>query len=371
MLRGGGRRRSRRPAGGDPIAAADACRRALALWRGPALDGSDDEGILRREATRLEELRSGALEDRIDADLQSGRDVELVGELEQLIGEAPLRERLHAFLMLALYRAGRQAEALRAYQHAREVLAEELGLDPGPELRTLESAILEQDPGLLLPSKSRAGAPGRRTNITAGLSRFIGREADLAVLGRLVATDRLVTIVGPGGAGKTRLAQELARGLLELDAFLVELAPVGDPAAVPDAVAVGVGLREAGPLEPDASAVLDRLVEHLADRPTIVVMDNCEHVIGESARVVEHLLVRCPELRVLATSREALGLGGETIWPVPPLAIEDAVDLFTDRASAAGAAGGLARRHLRRRRRVHAPGWAPAGDRAGRARGCG
>ena len=150
-----------------------------------------------------------------------------------------------------------------------------------------------------------------------------------------------MTIVGPGGAGKTRLAQELARGQVEHDAFLVELAPVGDPAAVPDAVAVGVGLRDAGPLQGDESAGLDRLVEHLADRPTIVVMDNCEHVIGESARVVEHLLVHCPLLRVLATSREALGLGGETIWPVPPLAIEDAVDLFTDRASAAGAAGGL------------------------------
>ena len=112
---------------------------------------------------------------------------------------------------------------------------------------------------------------------------------------------------------------------------------MGDPAAVPDAVAVGIGLREAGPLQGDASAGLDRLVEHLADRPTIVVMDNCEHVIGESARVVEQLLVHCPLLRVLATSREALGLGGETIWPVPPLAIEDAVDLFTDRAGAAGA----------------------------------
>ena len=114
----------------------------------------------------------------------------------------------------------------------------------------------------------------------------------------------------------------------------------GDPAAVPDAVAAGIGLPEAGPVQGGASAALERLVEHLADRPTIVVMDNCEHVIGESARVVEHLLVHCPLLRVLATSREALGLGGETIWPVPPLAIEDAVELFTDRAGAAGAADG-------------------------------
>ncbi len=158
-------------------AAVDALRGALALWRGPPLDGSDDEGILRREATRLDELRWGALEDRIDADLRSGRDVELVGELEQLVGEAPLRERLHGFLMLALYRAGRQAEALRAYQHAREVLGEELGLDPGPELQALESAILAPgaEPAAARPRPGGHG-PARRTNITAGLSRFIGRR---------------------------------------------------------------------------------------------------------------------------------------------------------------------------------------------------
>ena len=149
----GARRRRDRPT--RPTLLAD----ALALWRGPALDGSDDEGILRGEAIRLEELRWGVLEDRIDADLRSGRDVELVGELEQLVGEAPLRERLHGFLMLALYRAGRQAEALRAYQHARDVLGEELGLDPGPELQALESAILNQDPSLLLCPEAQSGNP--------------------------------------------------------------------------------------------------------------------------------------------------------------------------------------------------------------------
>ncbi|MFL6204551.1 MAG: BTAD domain-containing putative transcriptional regulator [Acidimicrobiales bacterium] len=321
---------------GDVATAGEALRAGLELWRGPALDGSDDEGVLHREAARLEDLRWAVLEDRIDCDLRSGHDAALVAELEHLVGEAPLRERLHGHLMLALYRAGRQAEALRAYQAARAVLGGELGLDPGPELQALEASILDQDPALLL-TRARAGGFGRRSNITEGLSRFIGRERDLSALEQLVADRRLVTIVGPGGAGKTRLALEHARGQPEHDAFLVDLAPVGDPAAVPEAVAVGVGLRERGPIEPDASAGLDRLVEHLADRPTIVVMDNCEHVIVESARVVEHLLVHCPLLRVVATSREALGLGGETIWPVPPLAIEDAVELFTDRAGAAGA----------------------------------
>jgi predicted ATPase/DNA-binding SARP family transcriptional activator len=313
---------------------------ALGMWRGPALDGADDEGVLRREAVHLEEQRWSVLEDRCDADLRLGRHAELVGELEQLVAEAPLRERLHGFLMVALYRAGRQAEALRAFQAAREVLGEELGLDPGPELQELEAAILRQDPALLPAGRAGAREPSRRTNITEGLSRFIGREADLVTLGDLLAAHRLVTIVGPGGAGKTRLAQELARGQLEHDAFLVELAPVGDPTAVPDAVAVGIGLPEGGPTQGGAPAALARLVEHLADRPSIVVMDNCEHLIGESARVVEHLLRQCPLLRILATSREALGLGGETIWPVPPLAIGDAIELFTDRAASAGAAKG-------------------------------
>ena len=324
---------------GDVQGASDALRGGLDLWRGPALDGFDDEGVLRREAARLEELRWAVLEDRIDCDLRAGHDADLVAELEQLVAQSPLRERLHGHLMLALYRAGRQAEALRAFQAARDLLGEELGLDPGPELQALEAAILRQDPELVLPRRTGSGTPVRRTNVTEGLSRFIGREDDLAALRRLVADHRLVTVVGPGGAGKTRLAQELARGQLDHDAFLVELAPVGDPAAVTDAVAVGIGLLDGG-LQPNASAALERLVEHLAERPTLVVMDNCEHLISESARVVEQLLVHCPLLRVLATSREALGLGGETIWPVPPLAIADAVELFTDRAGTAGAADG-------------------------------
>jgi predicted ATPase/DNA-binding SARP family transcriptional activator len=325
---------------GDVAGATEAFRSALQLWRGRALDGADDEGILRREALRLEELRWSALEDRIDCDLRGGLDAELVAELEQLVVEDPLRERLHGFLMLALYRAARQAEALRAYQAAREALGEELGLDPGPELKALEASILGHDASLLLPRQRGAGAPGRRTNVTVGLSRFVGREDELATLGDLVAAHRLVTIVGPGGAGKTRLAEELVRRQLEHDAFIVELAPVGDPAAVPDAVGVAIGLREAGLLQANAGEGLDRLVEQLIDRPTIVVMDNCEHLVAEAARVVEHLLLHCPRLRILATSREALGLGGEAIWPVPPLTLEDAVELFADRAGAAGAPAG-------------------------------
>ena len=178
MLRGGGR-----PGSGGagrrrrPTAAAEALPRgARAVARARARRIATTRASLRREATRLEELRWGALEDRIDADLQRGRDVELVAELEQLVGEAPLRERLHGFLMLALYRAGRQAEALRAYQHAREVLGEELGLDPGPELQALESAILAHDPTLDAASgRRRPRRPDGGPTSTPALSRFVGR----------------------------------------------------------------------------------------------------------------------------------------------------------------------------------------------------
>ncbi len=207
-MRGASRPAAQR--GRDALAAGaveDAARElgdALDLWRGPPLDGDDDSDPLRREAVRLEELRWAVLEDRIDADLQQGHHAKLVAELEQRVGEAPLRERLHGFLMLALYRAGRQAEALRAYQHARDVLGEELGLDPGPDLQALESAILAHDPTLDLEPQVRVMPAKRRSNLTPSLSSFVGRVADLEALQGLVDEHRLVTVVGPGGAGKTR-----------------------------------------------------------------------------------------------------------------------------------------------------------------------
>jgi predicted ATPase/DNA-binding SARP family transcriptional activator len=317
---------------------------ALGLWRGPALDGSDDEGLLRREAIRLEELRWAVLEDRCDADLRCGRSGELVAELEHLVAEAPLRERLHGFLMLALYRSGRQAEALRAFQTARDLLGEELGLDPGVELRSLESAILAQDPSLdLTPAAAPVATPRRRTNVTAPLSSFVGRADDLDALGRLVAGARLVTLVGPGGAGKTRLAHETGmRRRAEDDVWMVELAALADPAAVTDAVLVALGVPDrsavGGPDLADGAAgsAFDRVADHIGDRPTLLLLDNCEHVVGEAARVAEGLLRTCPTLRIIATSREALAVGGETLWPIPPLSRSDATALFVDRAAAVG-----------------------------------
>ena len=322
---------------GRTAVAAERLDTALGLWRGPALDGSADDGKLRREADRLDELRWSVREDRLDAQLQQGRDAELVPELQALVAEAPLRERLHAFLMLALYRAGRQAEALRAYSDARTLLGEELGLDPGPELVALESAILAQDPSLLVDRPAPTVA--RRSNLTPTLSSFIGRGEHLAALTELVDGHRLVTVVGPGGAGKTRLAQEVGlERQAEADVWLVELAAVTDPTAVDAALATTLGMSEsvAGTGEERRDAALDRLADHLGDRPTLVILDNCEHVVGEAATAAEHLLRACPGLRVLATSREALGIGGETIWAVPPLSTDDAIQLFAERAEAVG-----------------------------------
>ena len=218
-------------AAGDLVAASTVLSAGLALWHGPALHGVGDEGVLQREAVRLEELRLGALEDRIHADLELGKHAELIAELTTLCADHPLRERLHGFLMLALYRCGRQSDALRAFQDARTVLVDELGLDPGPELRSLENSILTHDPAL---DPRREPAPTRhRSNLTDPLSSFIGRAQDLASLNELVDAHRLITIVGPGGAGKTRLCVQMANARAAApdtpasDVWLVELASIG------------------------------------------------------------------------------------------------------------------------------------------------
>ena len=324
---------------GRPAEATDELAKALLLWRGPALQGLADEGLLQREAVRLEEMRLGALEDRIDADLQLGRHAELIPELTAITAEHPLRERFHGFLMLALYRSGRQADALRAFQDARSVLAEELGLDPGPELRTLEQAILNHDASLDLdlPRAATTGSVRRRTNLVAGLSSFIGRHADVATLSRLVDDHRLVTIVGPGGAGKTRLSVEMAsRRDDAADAWLVELAPLTTPLLVAETIATALGATDSMALNGQAPmTALERVIEHCSDHTTLIVLDNCEHVIAEAARITESLLVACPLLRVVATSREALSVPGEMVWTVPSMTMEDAVALFVERAGAA------------------------------------
>ena len=330
-------------AGREVLAAGDAAEAsvllsgALALWRGAVLADFADRDFARLEAIRLAEIRLAAEEDRFDAELLQGHQTELVGELDSFVEQHPLRERPRGQLMLALYRCGRQADALRVYQETRRLLADELGLNPGPELRHLESAVLAQDPGLELHEPVAPERPRRRTNIGAPLSNFVGRADDLATLRELAARHRLVTVIGAGGVGKTRLAVELATQLtptLRDGAWFVDLAPLIDGGAVAAAIAEALGLPELGAVGVEGTLpVLDRLLDFLAGKRILVVIDNCEHLVSDVARVVDTLLGACPSLGIVATSREALGVPGEVIWSAPPLDLPDAVELFAARAA--------------------------------------
>ncbi|MFA7762032.1 BTAD domain-containing putative transcriptional regulator [Streptomyces sp. NRRL S-448] len=342
----------------DPDTAARLLRRALELWRGPALLDVAASTFFRAPVTRLSELRMAALEDRIEADLRVGRGRELTGELTSLVAEHPLRERLVGALMRALVAAGRPAEALTVYGNAREALAEELGADPSPELSALHTAVLRGQVEIPTgPPPANAGRPtgpdappappSPPTNLRAGLASFVGRDEDLGQVDSLMSRFRLTTLIGPGGAGKTRLAVQSARPLLARfpdGVWLVELGPLSAEADVPPAVLNALALRDQAPAAGDP---LDRLTAALRSRTALLVLDNCEHLIEAVAAVADRLLGACPGLRILATSREPLGLTGEALWPVRPLALPPrdadaaqalsyaAVRLLNDRAAAA------------------------------------
>jgi predicted ATPase/DNA-binding SARP family transcriptional activator len=318
--------------------AADRLAAALALWRGPALADVADDGALALEAQRLDELHLVCREELIDAELALGRHVELVPELERLVTEHRLRERLWRQLVTALYRSERQADALAAYGRARTFLSDELGLEPSQELRQLELAVLRQEV---------SAAPQARTlhNLPAALTSFVGRERELADLERLLREHRLVTVTGMGGAGKTRLAVEVASrqvGVWPAGVWLVDLMPVTDPTLVPAAVGRTLGAAD----RPDVTA-LAGLVDHLRAEELLLVLDNCEHVVEACAELTHEVLPRCADVRVLATSRLALGTPGELDYVLDPLATppEDAaadeteqfasVRLFLERARAA------------------------------------
>ena len=443
----------------DPGGAVIDLREALALVRGEPLAGLPGDGWARAERVRLSEARLAATEDRIDADLAIGAHASVISELERLTARHPLRERLWGQLMVALYRCGRQADALRAYQEARRHLVDELGIEPGARLRQLEAAVLAQDPaldppvvvhadglaitvtappdaagppvgaphvdgladvrtngstgagangstavtgngstgasahgstavtgngstgasaigstgpgnigaagtghdgdvgdpgeraahqvaaGMALPEPRSAGgndtvdAAHRRGNIPRPLTACLGRDADQAEVLSLIDTQRLVTLVGPGGAGKTRLAVEVAHALgasARDGVWLVDLASVRDAASVLGAVVRSLRLDEGVLAGAPAPRTVDDVADTLVDRRLVLLVDNCEHVVDDIARLIETLLARCPDLRVLATSRETLGVPGEFLYVVPPLPLDHAVALFVERMGASG-----------------------------------
>jgi DNA-binding SARP family transcriptional activator len=338
-----------------PGTVAATLRSALALWRGAPLEEFLDHDWARREASRLTELHLAAVEDRFDVDLSMGLHADVVEEIRGMVGAHPFRERLWGQLMLALYRSGRQTEALAAYADARKVLAEEPGLDPGPDLTALERAILAHDPDLAAPPTQVLDT--RRlpaADMPAPLTSFVGRHEQLAAIRSLLNESRLITLTGPPGVGKTRLAVEVGR-LVQQEfpdgAWLVELAPLTDLQGIADALVALLGLRAAGRVadsvveEPMRTPPVGPLIDQLRGRRVLLILDNCEHLVARVAALVEPLLAGCPELHVLATSREALGVPGEAQWPVPSLTLpgptvddprelvgSEAVRLFEDRA---------------------------------------
>ena len=317
--------------------AAEAFRTALELWRGRPFAGLAEDGAFLAEIVRLDELRLHALDSRLEADLEVGRAAEIVDELEALVAEHPFRERLWRHLMLALYRAGRQADALAAYHRARTALDEQLGLEPGDELRQLEAAMLRQEVPSAGPRRQSSGG------LPLSLTSFVGRSRELDEVRSLLKRSRLVTLVGVGGVGKTRLALEVARRSLD-DAVdgvaFVDLAALSDPGLVPAHVAASLGVREAPGQELTAA-----MAEQVGSTELLLVLDNCEHVRAAAASLAQTLLETSADLHILATSREILDVAGEAPYPVAPLGMpesgddgeavraSEAVRLFLDRAT--------------------------------------
>jgi predicted ATPase/DNA-binding SARP family transcriptional activator/tetratricopeptide (TPR) repeat protein len=302
----------------DPGTAVRVCAAALAMFRGDLLPAAGDGDWLGPHRARLAEARLSLIEDHLAARLELGATFELVGELEELVCAHPLSEGLWRLLITVLYRSGRQADALAAYRRVQQRLGDELGLDPGPELRALERQVLRQD----LPLTAAATPRGNLTGLPTPL---IGRDADLDEIGQLLGAHRLVTVTGPAGVGKTRLAIELGRGALpEGGAWLVRLENARTAEAVWQSVGEAFGIGAAS----DAIA-LDRL----RGSRLLLILDNCEQLVDTLPAIAERLLTVASGLRILATSQLPLGMDGEIAYPLGPLAIPDSIALFTQRAA--------------------------------------
>ncbi|MEU7862233.1 BTAD domain-containing putative transcriptional regulator [Nonomuraea sp. NPDC049141] len=347
---------------GDPNGAAAVLGEAVALWGDrPGAEPTVVAAVAPAAATRLAQTSIEAVADLADAELSLGRADAAAARLAALLAEQPVYERAAALLMDALAAQGRQAEALALYERVRETLADVLGTDPGTALRERHLHLLRAErpaaatavaATAVATAAVAAAAKTRPSNLPAPLTSFIGRDDDLARIDTLLAAGRLVTVLGPGGAGKTRLAVEAARrhrdGYRD-GAWMIDLASVTEPAKVGAAVLAGIGLRGGAMFEARMRVEgdeLDVLADQLGGRESLLLVDNCEHLIDAVAHLVAALLSRCPGLRVLATSREPLAVDGEALVPLGPLALpgpDDGVEqvrraasvrLFTERAAA-------------------------------------
>ncbi|WP_338498420.1 BTAD domain-containing putative transcriptional regulator [Streptomyces sp. SJL17-4] len=325
-------------AAGQPTPAAALLDEALGLWRGPALldlPGRDTDPLV----VRVEQRHAQARRDRLAADLALGRATEVLAPLAALAAGEPLDEPVQALRIRALSAAGRPAEALAVYEEVRAGLADRLGTDPGPELRTLHADLLTDAASPPSPAAPERAEPA--VGLPARLTSFIGRDDDLGALAAEWGDRRLVTLTGPGGVGKTRLALEAAETYQDGPVHLAELASVREESTVAAAVLSAVGARETHVWHRAVAAGADpedpfaELVEHCAGRRMLLVLDNCEHLVAAAARLAHVLLTRCPELRILATSREPLGVPGEVVRPLGPLPVGMALRLLGERGAAA------------------------------------
>jgi predicted ATPase/DNA-binding SARP family transcriptional activator len=327
----------------DPAEGAERYRSALGWWRGPAFGELANHEWIRPEAVRLDEMRQSTTEAWIECRLAVGRDASLVSDLEGLVAANPLRERFLRQLMIALVREGRGAEALQRAHQFRLLLRDDMGLDPSPSLRTIEGQVLADDPVLLGPM--RPAAPDAHPQpLTDDPTRLVGRNDDLARIADAFTTTRLVTLVGTGGVGKTRLARRvanLARSFSE-GAVFVELAAVNGTESVADALATALDVQPRHNL-----SIEDTVIAALAERHQFVVLDNCEHLLNALVPFIDRIRSRCGRVSLLATSREPLGLTNEVVLTISPLAVaaddvddpesvaaSPAVQLLVDRVAA-------------------------------------
>ncbi|MFE3448503.1 BTAD domain-containing putative transcriptional regulator [Nonomuraea sp. NPDC059194] len=335
-------------AGGRAKEAATLLGAALGLWQGAALADVLDAPFARNLATRLDGIRAAAVEDRLDAEVRLGRHAEVLADLTTAAAADPLRERLAELRMRALSAAGRQSEALAVYEEIRARLADELGIDPSPELQETHLALLRGELDRPAVQPDRQAAPSR---LPAALTSFVGRERELGRLAALMPTSRLVTIVGPGGAGKTRLSLEAAardRAHGQGRIWFVPLAGVGAGDQLPDAVLGALnGLYDGGGMQ--QVAAVDRMAGLLDVGDALLVLDNCEHVVEAAADLAARLLDRLPQLRILATSREPLAITGEALCHLGPLELPPADPEPAEAADSAAVRRRPSRLHARRR----------------------